>query len=748
MTARDVPVEEDLDDLYEHAPCAYVSTDLAGRVVRVNATFLAWTGLDRAQVVGEPLVDLLTPGSRAWADTHLLPLVQVGGAAPAMALDLRRADGEALPVLVSTRVVTDGEGEPVLVRSSMFDASERRSYERDLVRARSAAEASGRQLRVLNAAVSAFAAAEDHDAVAAALVAAVRAVAPVTAVAVWLHDEGTGRLHLRRVEGPHVLAPAVLTPDDDVPAALALATASPVVLLAPEDVADRPAMAAALRHARLASAVAHPVLVDGRVAGVYQAVHRRMRSFPEQQAETHRGLVDQAAIALHRAELRERLRHAALHDPLTGAGNRALFDERLASGLDDARRTGRPLALLVLDLDEFKAVNDRLGHHAGDELLVLVAGRLRAHVRPQDVVVRLGGDEFAVLCPDADEDLASRLAQGLVDLVGAPAILTGGTVQTSCTVGAAVCRPDATTAPDALQHAADVALYRAKATGRNRHRLHDAALQAELAAREHRERQLRRALATGAVVPWFQPVYDLATGRMVGTEALCRLHDDDGTVLLPGQFLDVAAERGLMVPLGQQMLQRACEEAVGWDALGFGHLTVAVNVAAEQTTRPVFAERVLRVLATTGLAPARLHLELTESALLEASGTTLDNLRALREAGVGIALDDFGTQYASLRYVQQFPVTALKIDRSFVAGIPDNVTETAIVRAVVTLSRELGVGCVAEGIETAGQQDVLRDLGVLGQGFRLARPQPAAALRELLRTAPDVDPAGGPAVSG
>lgn len=718
-------VLEELGDLYERAPFGYVSTDASGRVLRVNGTLLSWAGLDRGAVLGTDLRDLLTPGSRTWFDTHYLPLLHVRGEVREVALDLRGADGDRLPVLASSTVVRD-DASAVVVRTSFVQAAERRSYERELLRARFAAETSERRLRILHDAVTAFAQAPDLAAVAAAVAVAVDSIAPTVGVAVWLVDPDTQEIRRHCVLGADDLAPSLLDPAGGLPAEEACRAHEPVTVF---DVTTTGRPAGVVR-----SLVAAPVRLEGRLVGVYQATYGRMRSFPADDLETHARLVHQAGIAVHRARLHAQLRRAALHDPLTGTANRASFDEAVLAALA-AAAAGRPLAVLLLDLDDFKAVNDTLGHSAGDDLLVELARRLEGSLGEGHLLARLGGDEFAVLAPEVDERAASALAEGLLAATSRPFRLAATPVQVTASVGASVHRPGpgtSTPTPDELRHLADVALYRAKAQGKNQHRVHDAELRAELARREWVGAELRHALEHGDLVPYFQPVVDLRTGRLVGAESLCRLRAA-GELLLPADFLEIATEEGVLHLLDRQMLRHACEELVAWDGLGRGDLEVSVNVAAQHVARVDFADGVLEVVEAVGCDPARLHLELTESALLELSPGTTDRLRRLRELGIGVMLDDFGTRYASLSYARQFPVTALKIDRSFVAGLPTTRTDAAIVRSVAALAEGLGVKCVAEGVETPEQREFLAALGLLGQGFGLARPMPADELRARLQ---------------
>ncbi len=735
MTRADL-TEDDVEDLYEHAPCGFLSTTPEGTVVRVNATFLDWTGHRPEDVLGRPFRNLLSPGGRIYHDTLVAPLLRLQGWVRTLSLTVLCADGSSLPVLVSSDLRTDEAGTPVLIRTAILDRSDRSAQERELVRARKAAEESERRIRVLHRAAAEFAAATDTAGVLGALTGILADELGAAGAGVWLVDPGRRALTLPGTQDPPAacLAAAVVPTRSRIPLTQAFRRLEVVTVDAPE--AAGPGFAARMRQAGVTSVLAVPLLAEGRAIGAYQIGFHRDSGFPAEQLDLHRTLASQAAAAVERARLDEELRHLAHHDPLTGAANRSLFAQRLDAAVDEARRTGQPVTAMFLDLDGFKAVNDDLGHHRGDDLLAHVARSLRQAVRPDDTVGRLGGDEFAVVCTGADPTDAEHIARRLEEAVRAPLVVDGRTVSVTASVGIVVYEPGSwpeSASAGQLLKDADKAMYRAKALGKNRHVMYDATLEAEFARRSEIEAAVREALEGDGVVLHFQPIVDLTTGTVTGVEALCRLDAGNGRLLPPGQFIEVAEERGLIVPLGRRVLEKACTTLAAWDADGGPAITLAVNVAADQASRSGFADEVLEVLARTGCPPRRLVLELTESVLLAACPDTLSGLRRLRNEGVGIALDDFGTRYASLHYVQQLPLTSLKIDRSFVAKLPGGRAERAIVRSVAQLAADLGVSCTAEGIEDDAQLEFLTALGVQGQGYLLARPMDAAACRELLR---------------
>ncbi|HEY0440238.1 MAG TPA: EAL domain-containing protein [Xanthobacteraceae bacterium] len=427
-----------------------------------------------------------------------------------------------------------------------------------------------------------------------------------------------------------------------------------------------------------------------------------------------------------------RLRHIAMHDPLSGLPNRLLFGERLEAMIRSIKESGTPAALLSIDLDHFKDVNDTLGHHVGDALISAVAQRLRRTVRDQDVVARLGGDEFAVLTTAATErDQLEALGARIIATLSAPYHVAGHTLVIGASTGIVVIEGHAQDAADVMRFA-DMALYRAKNEGRNRACIYDAAMNADLTERKQLERDLRLAIESGQLAIVYQPLVTPDGERLLGVEALCRWPHPQRGDIPPAQFIPIAERSELIVPLGEWVLRRACLDGRQWP-----HMMVAVNVSPIQFRRPDFVEVVQRILAETGFDPARLELELTESTLLgnvEGAENAMHRLRAL---GVKLALDDFGTGYSSLLYLRTFPFDKLKIDRSFVNNIETAADAAAIVHAIVSLGRGLGMKVTAEGVENADQQLFLRAAGVhCMQGFRFGHPVPPHEISERLNAQP------------
>ena len=430
-------------------------------------------------------------------------------------------------------------------------------------------------------------------------------------------------------------------------------------------------------------------------------------------------------------ELQEQLVHEAYHDALTGLASRALFRERALEALQrDAGGAG--VAILLLDLDGFKEVNDSLGHAAGDALLVQVAARLRAAVRDGDTVARIGGDEFGVVIesPDARADaevVAGRIAAALQE----PVRVGARELHVAVSIGLA-CGADAADV-DQLVRNADLAMYRAKAAGGAGLAAYDPEMLAGLVQRLELEADLRLALTRDELTLHYQPTVDLRTGEIVGFEALVRWHHPTRGLVSPLDFIGIAEATGLIVPLGRWVLTEACRQAVAWGAGRTRRLKMAVNVSVRQFEHGDLSAMVAEVLAATGMPVDQLCLEMTESVLLTDTDENLTQLQRLKALGVTLAMDDFGTGYSSLAYLRRYPMDILKIDRSFVDRLGGDREDEALVRTIVRLGRNLGMTTVAEGIEDAAQLATLRELGCdLAQGFFLSRPLPAAEAGRVL----------------
>jgi len=438
-----------------------------------------------------------------------------------------------------------------------------------------------------------------------------------------------------------------------------------------------------------------------------------------------------AVVAVERDRDERALSHQATHDPLTGLANRTLLLSHLETALYRASRAREGVAVLFCDLDRFKNVNDSLGHSAGDALLVAVAARLRATVRPEDMVARPGGDEFVIVSEGPTEgNFAAQLADRVLGAFDAPFEVADRRLYISPSVGIAVAGSPSDTA-EALVRNADAAMYRAKQRGRHRVEMFDAAMQRRAQRRWETETALHASLTDSELDVYYQPQFDLGNGRVVGAEALLRWRHD-GRMIPPAEFIPLAEESGLIVRLGNWVLEQACRAAIRFTAARPGFV-VSVNLSARQLTDAGLRDNVDGVLRATGLAPAQLCLEVTETVLMDDASALLDTLLGLRQLGVTFAIDDFGTGYSSLLYLKRLPVTTLKIDGQFVGGLGIDDDDEAIVASTIQLARALNLTTVAEGVETEQQRDRLVALDCeYAQGYFFGRPGSAEALEALV----------------
>jgi diguanylate cyclase (GGDEF)-like protein len=421
---------------------------------------------------------------------------------------------------------------------------------------------------------------------------------------------------------------------------------------------------------------------------------------------------------------------------LTDLPNRLLFRERLETSLK-AIRPGEQLAVLYIDIDEFKSVNDSLGHMIGDELLKSVAASLAACARKSDFVARLGGDEFAIIQTGIDDiDDVMMLVSRIFQAIRSPYQCLGHQVTTDASIGIALAPRDGSDIDQILKNA-DLAMYAAKAAGRRTYRFFETDMEAEVRARRSLEMDLRQALVDGGFEVYYQPCLDLQTNAITGCEALVRWRHPQRGMISPAEFIPLAEDTGLINQLGEWVLTTACKEAVSWP----GNIRLAVNVSPIQFRSGTLALKVMAALAASGLAASRLELEITEAVLIRDDEAALAVLHDLRALGVRIALDDFGTGYSSLSYLQRFPFDKIKIDRCFITDIAEPEGSSSIVQAVVTIAADRHMTTTAEGVETEQQRDLLRELGCSEmQGYLFSPPKPAAEIRPLLfadRQGPD-----------
>ena len=493
--------------------------------------------------------------------------------------------------------------------------------------------------------------------------------------------------------------------------------------------------AAALRRASLHRAVAIPIVGSNGVLGVLEFFNRTHRPIDDGSLRTLTIASAQLGQFLERKRAEQALAYQALHDPLTGLPNRALFLDRLQISLANSRRRRGTVAVLFLDIDNFKVINDSLGHRAGDELLTMVATRITAALRPGDTVARFGGDEFVVLAEQISgvQD-AVVIAERISSTFNEPFSLELGENFVSASIGIALSGNSPEDAEDLIR-GADSAMYRAKDRGRGQYEVFDELMHAQMLGRLRTEKDLREALRRDELTLFYQPVVDLPEGNVVGVEALLRWNHPERGLLEPAEFITLAEENGLILPIGRWVLLEACRQAARWHRArpGMRPISVSVNVSAMQAVHGSLHRVVEEVLRETGADARMLKLELTESVLLEETGGLHETLRNLEARGVRLVLDDFGTGYSALGYLHRFPIQGLKIDRSFVDGIESDRKRTAIAQAVIDIARALDIEVVGEGIECRRQAELLFELGCdYAQGFYFAPPAPAERITRLL----------------
>ena len=492
-----------------------------------------------------------------------------------------------------------------------------------------------------------------------------------------------------------------------------------------EDYASLPQAIPAFVAMGLQAAMAAPLYREGAVAGTLVVSSTRVgREYSQTERVALLAFAEHASLALTDAERTQQMLHSALHDALTGLPNRALFLDRLQQRLAPTR-TGKPRsAVLFMDVDQLKYINDSLGHLAGDQVLIGVARRLQRSVRPDDTVSRISGDEFAVLLNECESDAeAAAVAERVLEGIREPFVFGTRSLVVSASIGVRVVRAEDLDAQDVMR-GADLAMYEAKASGRGRVGTYRPELDEAALQRLNVEEELRAALQNDEFVIAYQPIIAMRSGRTEGVEALVRWnHPDRGTVP-PSEFISITEETGLIVQLGAWVLREACRQVASWNITHPNlPLQLSVNLSARQLHEMDLVGNVRRILHETGLPPQQLTLEVTESILLRDVSGSIEQLQALRRTGVSIAIDDFGTGYSSLSYLQRLPVDVVKIDRSFVIEVSSGARAAAFVRAILQLCRTIELRTVAEGVETAEQAAGLRKPGCdMAQGFYFAHP--------------------------
>ena len=624
----------------------------------------------------------------------------------------RRKDGSTFPVEVTRRVLETSDG-PVLV-ANVRDLTERkRAEERQAAHLRL-------QERIARFGQSALAKRQPEQLIEEALQ---NILEGLTADAVAYLERGAspGELMLRSIAGVHA----------GEASRLAHAPGNPVFGVFDSGVrvvAEAAVLPFAWAQDAAVTAIV-PVRADQRVRGVLCVLKGAARALGAEELSFVEAAVNVLSSGLQRIDSEGQLAFLAQFDPLTGLPNRTLLSDRFAQTIVQARRHGAPLGVLFIDLDEFKLVNDTLGHAAGDELLKEAARRLQATVRTGDTVARISGDEFAVVVPDlARPEDAALVAQKIIDQLAAPFALGGHEIFITASIGIAAFPADGENA-ETLLGAADAAMYRAKQSGRNAYQFFTADINQRTRARAQLGSELRRALEREELRLAYQPKFDLSSGAACGAEALLRWQHPERGLVTPAEFVPVLEETGLIVQVGEWVVRRVCQDIQAWRSAGLTPLSVAVNLSARQFRQPDLHRRIQSLVAAAGVEPVMIELEITESQLMHDPDHAIRTMRALRDAGMRIAIDDFGTGYSSLAYLTRFPVAALKIDRSFVAGIGRRTSDAAIVRMIIEMARTLGLTVVAEGVEDEAQVAYLRQFGChQAQGYLFAMPMSAAEL--------------------
>jgi diguanylate cyclase (GGDEF)-like protein/PAS domain S-box-containing protein len=653
------------------------------------------------------------------------------GTVPPIDYRMFTREGEVVWILDEAVLEPDGEGTEVW-HGVLYDITERKIAEQELRRAAAQQAAVARLGRF---------ALQDGDPakLAKQAVPLMTEIEGVEAACVWEAGRGGRRLHLRTgledaVGGSERRASAAR--DSHAGAAL---ESGLHVIVDDWEAERRFSMPPVLRVLGVRSSLAVPIAGKEHPFGVLDLHSTEPSMFTPQDVHFVQASANVLADALERHNADEALRHRVLHDSLTGLPNRPNFVDSLQDALRRSIASGSPVGILFIDLDHFKLINDSIGHHAGDELLRAVAPRLRAHLRPGDIVARFGGDEFGILVDRlTDEDEALAIADRVADAFSEPYRMGGADHFVTASIGIAVARPTGREPIDAelLIRDADAAMYRAKERGRGRCELFDAEMRARAVRRLETERELRHALTRDELELHYQPVIALGSGEIVGLEALVRWNHPERGLLDPGEFVPIAEDSGLIEPIGRWVQETACRQAIGWHDLRPDQrpLDISVNLSARQVAHRELAGSVREILASTDLAPVNLRLEITESVLVEESATATATLEALSEIGVRLVLDDFGTGYSSLAYLNRFPFDALKIDRSFVEGLGVEQERTAIVEAVIGMARALSLDAIAEGVENEAQLSELRRLGCdFAQGHLFSRPLAPDKVTRLLR---------------
>jgi diguanylate cyclase (GGDEF)-like protein/PAS domain S-box-containing protein len=696
---------------FEEAGVGMAIVGLDGRLLKVNRELAEVLGRTEQELLsGRGMVDVSHPDDVEARSSDFAELI--AGRLDRYKRDRRyvRGDGSTLWGATTISLVRDADGTPLYAIGQLEDITARREAEQA---ARRRAVQQTALARLSQQAITE----QDFDALARATVTTIAEELGVGLVGLAaLNADGSGLVLVSGAGRAEITSAHV----DNQHAMHTVAQLGPVVVHDTRtetrfDVSD-------LLAAGIASSVAVPVAGEGDALYGVLGIHAtEPRAFDDDDLAFLQAVANVLTGALRRLSAERAARHQALHDPLTQLPNRVLLLDRLRLALARHRREGRWVALLYVDLDDFKGVNDSLGHGAGDTLLQTLAPRLSEALRPSDTLARIGGDEFAVLCEGLDDVTESvAIAERLLATVARPLEVAGVELRSSASVGIALAGPGTTMDGEDLVRDGGVAMYRAKRAGRGRYEIFDDHMRAETVERVALTHDLRRAIDDGGLRLVYQPMVRFGERRATSFEALVRWTHPERGEIGPGRFIPLAEQHGLIEPLGRWVLHEALDQLARWreDGSGLGDMSMSVNVSRVQLSRPGLADEVLGALAERGLAPGQLVIEVTESAVMDDPAVANATLDALAEAGVRIALDDFGVGQSSLTSLRDLPLDVLKLDRGFITSLASSRQAASIVRAVCDMARALGFTVVAEGVETELQAKVVESLGCdVGQGF-------------------------------
>ncbi len=695
-----------------------------GRLLDFNETARTYLGYSRDELLGLAGKEIRVGVTAQQLQAETREMIRAGGGRRHTVItEYRRKDGSTFPVESHRSLIETPQGRVLLINSR--DLSERMRAEK-----RRAAQA--RYQKKISRLGQAALSKRDPAELIAKAVQSVQDGLGMGTVAYFERGESAGEMVLRRAVGlESSREAAVLSIDPAGRLAGALKRSEPVLLKEPaKDLSGLPWAG------RYRSLVAAPVPAEGGPRGLICALAEAPGAFGPEETRFLGAAASMVSAALHRLDSEARLAYLAQFDPLTGLPNRTLLADRFNLMIVQARRRGASLGVLFIDLDDFKMVNDTQGHAAGDELLKETATRLQSAVRDGDTVARISGDEFAVILSDlARPDDAALVAQKILGRLAMAFHIRGHEAMITASIGIATFPADGDNA-EALLGAADAAMYRAKQSGRNAFQFFTADINQRTRARAMLGAELRRALERREFTLHYQPKIDLTSGRPCGAEALLRWDHPERGRVAPVDFIPVLEETGLIVPVGEWVLRKACEDLKTWQQRGLPALPVAVNLSARQFRQHDLDERIRGIVEQSGVDPALVELEITESQLMHDPDHAVRVLERLGQAGLRIAIDDFGTGYSSLSYLTRFPLASLKIDRSFVADVLNDEADATIVRTIVDMAHTLGFTVIAEGVELDSQAALLRKLGCeQAQGFLFAHPMPVHDFRALLSTA-------------